>query len=64
MEDSELPHAAYGFGTRMCAGFQLANRQLYLLVLRLIWAFRIELSKGPGERFEQMRPLEVSRDGV
>ena len=25
LEDPELPHAAYGFGTRMCAGFQLAN---------------------------------------
>lgn len=60
IEDPNLPHAAYGFGTRMCAGFHLANRQLYVLILRLIWSFKIEVSKDPTERFERMRPLEVS----
>lgn len=58
LDDPDLPHAAYGFGARMCAGFQLANRQLYVLVLRLIWAFRIETSKDPAEKYEQFRPLE------
>ena len=60
IENPDLPHAAYGFGTRMCAGFHLANRQLYVLILRLIWSFKIELSKEPGENGWQMRPLEVS----
>jgi len=59
LDDPDLPHAAYGFGTRMCAGFHLANRQLYVLLLRLIWSFRIEMSKVPAERIERMRPLEV-----
>ena len=59
MEDPDLPHAAYGFGTRMCAGFQLANRQLYVLILRLIWAFKIELSLNSVDNNWQMRPLEV-----
>ncbi|KAK1052114.1 hypothetical protein LTR74_016578 [Friedmanniomyces endolithicus] len=58
LDDPDLPHAAYGFGTRMCAGFHLANRQLYVLLLRLIWSFRIEMSKVPAERIERMRPLE------
>ncbi|KAF2096007.1 cytochrome P450 [Rhizodiscina lignyota] len=57
-EDPDLPHAAYGFGTRMCAGFNLANRQLYILLLRLIWAFKIDLSKDPSEKYQQLRPLE------
>ena len=60
LENEELPHAAYGFGTRMCAGFQLANRQLYIMILRLLWSFRIELSDNPAENGWQMRPLEVS----
>ncbi|KAK3717675.1 hypothetical protein LTR37_005742 [Vermiconidia calcicola] len=58
LEDPELPHAAYGFGTRMCAGFQLANRQLHVLILRLLWSFKIEPSEDPGESDWQMRPLE------
>ena len=60
LDDPDLPHAAYGFGTRMCAGFHLANRQQYILLLRLIWSFKIEPSKDPTERDWQMRPLEVS----
>ncbi|TKA34704.1 hypothetical protein B0A54_13304 [Friedmanniomyces endolithicus] len=59
LDDPDLPHAAYGFGTRMCAGFHLANRQLYVLLLRLIWSFRVEMSKVPAERIESIRPLEV-----
>lgn len=59
LENPELPHAAYGFGTRMCAGFHLANRQMYILLLRLIWAFEMKPSKDPAENNWQMRPLEV-----
>lgn len=62
VEDPELPHAAYGFGTRMCAGFHLANRQQYIFLLRLIWAFKIERSLNPEDNTWQMRPLEVSLD--
>lgn len=60
LDDPDLPHAAYGFGTRMCAGFHLANRQTYIFVLRLLWSFKIELSKDPGENNWQARPLDVS----
>ena len=64
LEDPDLPHAAYGFGTRMCAGFHLANRQLYISILRFIWSFKIELSRDPAEKKWQMRPLEVSWIGL
>lgn len=61
IEDLDLPHAAYGFGTRMCAGFHLANRQLYVMILRLLWSFKIELSGDSAEDQWQMRALEVRR---
>lgn len=60
LEDPELPHASYGFGTRMCAGVHLANRQLYVIILRLIWAFEVGMSEDPEEKIEHLRPLEVS----
>lgn len=56
-EEPELPHASYGFGTRMCAGVHLANRQLYVVLLMLVWGFWIEGGEEEGLR---MRPLEVS----
>ena len=56
LEEPELPHASYGFGTRMCAGVHLANRQLYVLLLMLVWRFRIEGDEETG----RLRPLEVS----
>ncbi|KAK5170321.1 uncharacterized protein LTR77_004908 [Saxophila tyrrhenica] len=58
LEDPDLPHAAYGFGTRMCAGFHLANRQLYVMILRLLWSFKIELSKEDADNNWRMRALE------
>lgn len=59
LEEPELPHASYGFGTRMCAGVHLANRQLEVLLTRLLWKFEI---KGDGT-MEQLRPLEVGAAG-
>jgi len=59
IDDPDLPHAAYGFGTRMCAGVHLANKQLHVLLLRLIWSFRIEVSREMAVNNQQMRPLEV-----
>lgn len=32
----------YGLGYRMCAGSLLANRELYLIFMRLINSFKIE----------------------
>ena len=46
-------------GTRMCAGSHLANRQLYIMLLRLIWAFKIELSDDSRENEWGVDPLKV-----
>ncbi|RFU24453.1 hypothetical protein B7463_g11887, partial [Scytalidium lignicola] len=57
-----LDHAAFGLGTRMCAGNQLAQRQLYIMMLRLIWAFKIELSTDPLENKWNIHPLKDSTE--
>ena len=46
----------------MCPAAHLANRQLYILLLRLIWAFKIELSADPRENQWTIRPVEVRID--
>lgn len=37
----DLPIFTYGVGTRMCAGYVLGNRELYIVFLRLISSFQI-----------------------
>ena len=37
----DLPIFTYGVGTRMCAGYVLGNKELYLVFLRLIASFQI-----------------------
>lgn len=41
IERPDAPLFTYGLGYRMCAGFALANRELYLLFMRLISCFEI-----------------------
>lgn len=42
LEQPDAPLFTYGVGYRMCAGSMLANRELYLLYMRLLNSFRIE----------------------
>lgn len=44
----------------MCAGFHLANRQLYIVVLRMLWAFKIEVdSERPDVDTWRLHPVKV-----
>ncbi|GME26757.1 hypothetical protein GTA08_BOTSDO13842 [Neofusicoccum parvum] len=43
-------HYGYGAGTRNCAGFHLANRELYAIFTRLILAFHIRETTDPHSR--------------
>ncbi|OLL26238.1 3-hydroxyphenylacetate 6-hydroxylase [Neolecta irregularis DAH-3] len=61
-ESSGTAHFAYGAGTRMCAGSLLANRELYIVFMRMLWAFKIELSEDPKERDFNIDPVEGSVD--
>ncbi|KAF4582295.1 3-hydroxyphenylacetate 6-hydroxylase [Ophiocordyceps camponoti-floridani] len=42
LEQPDAPLFTYGVGYRMCAGSLLANRELYLLYMRVLNSFRIE----------------------
>ncbi|KAI1944733.1 hypothetical protein LOZ57_004746 [Ophidiomyces ophidiicola] len=42
LEQPDAPMFTYGVGYRMCAGSLLANRELYLVFLRMLNCFRIE----------------------
>ncbi|KAF7551226.1 hypothetical protein G7Z17_g5154 [Cylindrodendrum hubeiense] len=41
-EQPDAPLFTYGVGYRMCAGSLLANRELYLIYMRLLNSFRVE----------------------
>lgn len=41
-EQPDAPLFTYGIGYRMCAGSLLANRELYLVFMRMLNSFRIE----------------------
>ena len=42
LEQPDAPLFTYGLGYRMCAGSLLANRELYLLYMRLINSFTVD----------------------
>lgn len=42
LEQPDAPMLTYGLGYRMCAGSLLANREMYLIWMRTLNAFRIE----------------------
>lgn len=42
LEKPDAPLFTYGLGYRMCAGSILANRELYLIFMRLLNAFELE----------------------
>jgi 3-hydroxyphenylacetate 6-hydroxylase len=41
LEQPDAPLFTYGLGYRMCAGSLLANRELYLVFLRMLGSFEI-----------------------
>lgn len=41
LEQPDAPLFTYGMGYRMCAGSLLANRELYLIYMRMINSFKI-----------------------
>lgn len=40
-EQPDAPMFTYGMGYRMCAGSLLANRELYLVFMRMLGSFRV-----------------------
>ncbi|KAL3418015.1 cytochrome P450 76B1 [Phlyctema vagabunda] len=44
IENPDAPMFTYGMGYRMCAGSLLANRELYIVFMRMLNAFEIRKS--------------------
>ncbi|KAI9680442.1 MAG: hypothetical protein M1822_007200 [Bathelium mastoideum] len=43
----ERDHYGYGVGRRICPGIHLAERNMFLAIAKLLWAFRFERGEGP-----------------
>lgn len=46
----KLEHMGFGAGSRMCAGEKLAEREMYVTIVRLILKFRVYSSANPAKR--------------
>jgi 3-hydroxyphenylacetate 6-hydroxylase len=55
LENPDLPIFTYGVGTRMCAGYVLGNRELYIVFLRLMASFRILPDKEDTVEYDPVR---------
>ena len=58
IEQPELPLFTYGLGYRMCVGSTLANRELYLLLLRVFSCFKIV----PGDGMQKIDHVSGSEN--
>lgn len=43
-------HFTYGAGRRVCPGVHVAERSLFINIVRVIWGFNINKAKGPDGR--------------
>ena len=62
----ERDHYGYGAGRRICPGMHLAERNMFLSVAKLLWAFRFENAMrvdGGGEEVNEMDPVEGYQQG-
>lgn len=57
LEQPDAPLFTYGLGYRMCAGSMLANRELYLVYMRMLSSF--EIMKGSDV---ETHPVKGSAD--
>jgi 3-hydroxyphenylacetate 6-hydroxylase len=62
LEQPDAPLFTYGLGYRMCAGSLLANREMYLIYLRLLSCFRIEEVEGVDGRRVETHPVKGVED--
>lgn len=44
----ERDHFTYGAGRRVCPGVHVAERSLYINIVRTLWAFNISKKRSPG----------------
>lgn len=56
-DENKRDHYAYGFGRRICAGMQIAERSLFTTFSKILWAFDIS---APNDA--QGRPVAMNLD--
>lgn len=57
LEQPDAPLFTFGLGYRMCAGSLLANRELYLVFIRMITAFKLV-----AESTKEVHPVKDNSD--
>jgi cytochrome P450 len=53
------PHFTFGAGRRVCPGFHVAQRGLFIATSRLLWAFKFERALD-----DSGRPIPIEQDAV
>ena len=58
-------HYGYGAGRRICPGMHLAERNMFLSIAKLLWAFRFEngVQEDGREEVNKMDPVEGYQQG-
>ena len=58
-DSTERPHFTFGAGRRVCPGFHVADRSLFLAMTRMLWAFDFHRAKDSAGNL-----LPIARDAV
>lgn len=59
-DNSNLPHVAFGAGSRICPAVAISNRIICALLIRLILAFEMKEAEGPGMKVPNIDPIHFS----
>ncbi|KAF5026974.1 hypothetical protein F66182_1004 [Fusarium sp. NRRL 66182] len=58
-DSSKRLHFTFGAGRRVCPGFHVAERNLFVAISRILWGFSITPARGPGGKV-----VPINRDAV
>ncbi|KAJ3549263.1 hypothetical protein NM208_g588 [Fusarium decemcellulare] len=58
-DSSQRPHFTFGAGRRVCPGFHVAERNLFIAISRILWGFSINRAVDMNGR-----PTPIDRDAV
>ncbi|EUC28729.1 hypothetical protein COCCADRAFT_108388 [Bipolaris zeicola 26-R-13] len=58
-DTTKRPHTTFGVGRRICPGFHIAQRTLFIGMARILWAFRIQPKLDAAGK-----PIPIDRDAI
>lgn len=59
-DPTPLPHLSYGTGGRICPAYQISNRIIYAMLVRMLLAFEVKQADGPGMRLPSTDMIDFS----